>query len=136
MTPPDLWSIVRGVGHSPAGQDVQRIAAEIRERASHAALQYASFNLALRYLRVFERYLPTTIRATIHAKPGQLGVPSLGKVFPWNGIPVATADEPQVSELHVVALSEAGRMHGPLVRKTLPGSSSPFLYTVGRMTQV
>jgi hypothetical protein len=52
------------------------------------AIRYAAFNLASGYTRLLSRFLPSAIRATSHAKPGQVAIPRATGVAPWNGLAV------------------------------------------------
>ena len=72
---------------------------ELDSEARIAALRYAAFNLTLRYYDVVNAMLPGLLRATVHPKAGQIAVPRLGQVSPWNG--VAVARESSVGRLEV-----------------------------------
>lgn len=126
-----LWQIVRGnVRGERLTAAESRVAADIDERSLEAAFEYAAFNLALRYLDAFAKYLPQTVRATIHPKPGQVGVPSLGTVFPWNGVPVLDPTKPLATRVEVMPLVEISRRDYKVSRRTLvgSGSSNAFVY--------
>lgn len=124
-----LWTALKNVGRHDETGDT-RLAHDIEERASVAAVEYASFNLALRYLDVVNRFLPGSVRATIHPKRGQIAAPRLGPsdVFPWNGVPVAGDNRPAPGDLVVDALHNHGRRFGPLVTTADPVTGDPFLY--------
>jgi len=56
--------------------------------ASDAAFRYAAFNIAVRVSRLLTTMLPSHMRATVHPKRGQVAIPRIGDVFPWNGVAV------------------------------------------------
>ncbi len=103
-----------------------------------AAVRYASFLLAMNYLRVIARAYPHAIRATVHRKPApQLPfhlVNSHTTVFPYNGVPVVSARKWQTSgsvreALRIMRFSELltlPNVHAVCVN----GASDPFYYLV------
>jgi hypothetical protein len=60
-------------------------------RLLHASLRYAAINLVLRWLDPIRRAFPEFVRFTMHPKPGQLALPRLGRVHPWNGVAFSAA---------------------------------------------
>lgn len=83
----EIWYAVTNYHPDVAGTN-DPLAIEIRERSREAALYYGAFNLALRWHQIPQCLFPTTLRTTVHPKLGQIAVPSLGPVYPWNGIPI------------------------------------------------
>jgi hypothetical protein len=57
--------------------------------------------------------LPTTVRATMHPKPGQIGLAKFGRVFPWNGIAVRR-NEGLDQEIEICPLDQAMVSFGEL----------------------
>ncbi len=125
-----LWTAVRTVEADHADATSRALHTEVRRRAHTAALDYASFNLALRYHDLIDRFLPGAIRATIHPKPGQIAAPSLGKVFPWNGVPLLTGSVASPDSIQVDALIGHGRRHASLVEHSGAGGRAMY-YSVG-----
>ncbi|MGW3134903.1 L-tyrosine/L-tryptophan isonitrile synthase family protein [Streptomyces sp. NPDC001139] len=83
----------------------------IRACAHDAAVNYAAFNLAVRWQDTLRVIFPQAIRATIHAKPGQVAIPSLGKVAPWNGVALVTSEEAGLHDIEIHPLNDI--MCGP-----------------------
>lgn len=69
--------------NDPASREVFHL---INEKSRKTAIEYASFNLTMKNLSVLETFFPSAIRATVHAKPGQVAIPRVGEVYPWNGV--------------------------------------------------
>lgn len=78
---------------------------ELRSRT----IAYAARNLTLKWFDVIDRMFPTAVRATMHAKPGQLGFPRLGETFPWNGVAVLEADSVDISAFSIYPLDQAAK---------------------------
>jgi len=64
------------------------VADEMWRTATDTAIEYAAFNLASRWTRLLPRFMPAAIRATSHAKAGQVAIPHDTGVAPWNGLAV------------------------------------------------
>ena len=124
LTPEELWQVAKSIPRDGEPAHVKRVRQEVQERSHNAAVRYAAFNLTLRHFDAFNSFLPYTVRATIHPKEGQLAVPSLGNVFPWNGVAVYRSDNNEKS-VEVFSLSD---LRGPHHRLTLPGQAGYFYY--------
>lgn len=121
-----LWEFVKaGAPSSDLSMIGKSILDEINDRAEVAAIEYSSFNLALRYLDGISMFMPGTIRATIHPKKGQLAVPNLGPVFPWNGVGLLSSISGPDS-VSVAPLSDFSKK--ALIRAVAPGTSLPLYY--------
>jgi hypothetical protein len=130
----ELWLIAKAAPTESIASQVGRdISTEVQARALEAALSYAAFNLALRYLDAFQNYLPGTMRATIHPKKGQIAVPSLGTCFPWNGIPVVNGAV-RHDNIDVMPLSETLKRTKKLRRHRAPGIEGCFYYSLDEQT--
>lgn len=125
LTPEELWYVAKAIPRNDEATQVKRVRQEVHERAWQAAIRYAAFNLTLRHFNAFNSVLPSTLRATIHPKESQLAVPSLGNVFPWNGVAVYRGGNNGMS-VEVAALSD---LRGPHHRSALPGQAGYFYYT-------
>jgi len=88
--PAELWSVLTSSQPSAMPHVSERLRTEIVERSRNAAIRYAAFNMAFSHVQLLERFLPGAIRATVHPKPGQVALPRLGDVYPWNGVGVRT----------------------------------------------
>lgn len=128
VSPAELWGIAKSLQGGSLSAEAAAVAREVQERSSAAALEYASCNLALKYLNVFSLLLPNTARATIHAKAGEVAVPSLGRCFPWNGVPTLAASM-HMRTLEVMPLFDAAERSSTLTRFRAPGISGAFFYT-------
>lgn len=78
-------------------------------RMDAVAARYAAVNLALRWHNVVATMMPTAIRGTMHAKPGQVALPRVGSCFPWNGVATFEPDCGDFMKIEVHSLSEAAR---------------------------
>jgi pyoverdine/dityrosine biosynthesis protein Dit1 len=105
--PEVLWNALKRVGRESPKQALD---GELDERAREAALEYASFNLALRYHGLLETFIPHCVRATIHPKNGQVAVPRVGQsdAFPWNSVAIAHGGDPVDGLLRLDALHNYG----------------------------
>lgn len=124
----DLWSITRGGAADSLSDEGKRVHSSVDERALEAALEYASFNLAMRYHDVIGRYLPQTVRATTHPKPGQVAAPSLGRVTPWNGVALERGGAFDHRTLTVLPLYDLTSRY-PQVLERQTGDGGPLYYT-------
>lgn len=124
----ELWWITRGGAATDLSEAGQRAHREIGERAHEAALEYAAFNLTMRHHEILAKYLPRTVRATIHPKAGQVAAPSLGRVFPWNGVAIERGGRFDDRSLSVTPLHDLTARYPRLVEKQY-GDGSPLYYT-------
>lgn len=97
------------------------------------SIRYAAINVVLRALAPIPKLLPDAMRATVHPKPGQIGLPRFGSVSPWNGVALIDSANglPSVEKIQVhptFRLAARGRRYVPLVdaRK----SDTPIGYVV------
>jgi pyoverdine/dityrosine biosynthesis protein Dit1 len=128
LTLPDLWRWLCGApGKDWRGEPAME---HLEARASGAAFEYASFNLALAYSRLLQRHFPTAVRLTSHAKKGQVMAPRLGSVFPWNGVAITTAIEEDTVKASSIQSSE---LFTALGKKLIPvyerNGRFPICYT-------
>ncbi len=89
LTRDDTWTLLTcPVDDIIAGARTDEVRQEIVARST----RYAAMNIALRLLSPVSRLLPGCLRGTMHPKPGQIGLPRMGSVFPWNGVAVTAND--------------------------------------------
>lgn len=100
------------------------------ELATSAAVRYAAINIGLRTSKLLSTMLPLHVRATAHAKLGQVAIPQLGDVFPWNGIGVADRAnfETRLATAEAVPLFELYRQSESPEYFRLDDQLDPFVY--------
>lgn len=86
LTWEETWDILNTDSIDAIKPEHKKIWREVDDIVVDVAYKYASHGLAMRYHDIYKRFLPDSIRATIHPKPRQIAVPKLGDVFPWNGV--------------------------------------------------
>ncbi|MEV8375194.1 L-tyrosine/L-tryptophan isonitrile synthase family protein [Kribbella sp. NPDC056861] len=110
----DWWNVLHSSrDHAGAGQvdlwdEVDRVCRE-------SAIKYAAFNLASKWVDLERHTFPTSIRATIHAKRGQLAVPKIGSEFPWNGTAFINDERVGVRSVSCRPLHELAAQGIPIV---------------------
>lgn len=80
----DWWEIL----HSDRDHIPRRLLAtwnHVERVCSVSAIKYAVFNIASKWTSLERNVFPQSIRATVHAKVGQVAIPKMGTEFPWNG---------------------------------------------------
>jgi hypothetical protein len=92
--------------------------------ALSTAVRYAAFNLAMRRENLLKAFFPNAIRATSHAKPGQVAIPRGPGVAAWNGLGVL--DIKQDGTLYVDAHPLCQIPSARFQRYSILGSSHPF----------
>jgi hypothetical protein len=117
ISPTDQWTVITKP-EPPLDPKLGTIWKGMHDDATKAAVYYASFNLALRFHEVSKRFSPNAIRATVHAKPGQIVAPSLGRVAPWNGIPVLQKDKNGRISIECIELYKAAQ-RGPIEKVSI-----------------
>lgn len=98
ITPDEIWAalacdareLLDTANHGELGGMVVR-----------ASLRYAAINVAIRFLEPVSTLLPDALRATVHPKPAQLGLPRYGSVSPWNGVAVVSGDYRPMTTKHI-----------------------------------
>lgn len=116
----ELWDVLSGRGrHALKG--------EVYEQARETAFRYAACNIALSLSKVIETEFPLGIRATSHAKRGQVAIPRLGHVAPWNGVAARPVGSHTWSDLECMRLHRVWRSR-PEKAVHLIGSAVPFFY--------
>lgn len=115
----DIWFVLNNEPSELSKQSEKDIYSEILEPSRQAAFKYAAYNLTMKYLGSTLRLLPSTIRATVHAKNGQVAIPLLGETYPWNGTAVLTD----------IAAGPSSVESRPLYKiVTIPNSSPAYLH--------
>jgi len=124
----DLWTIFNTELINDVSLPLRSTWQEIDALSVEAAYNYAAFNLALRYHSVFERLLPNSLRTTIHPKPGQLAVPRIGDVFPWNGVGVVRDLTFGPTSVETWPLYRLIRQYPDAIPHRLHGEGPPLYY--------
>jgi pyoverdine/dityrosine biosynthesis protein Dit1 len=119
-----LWRAVAGRARSR-----NPLVVELNEHAREAAFRYAASNLALRFSRAIELQFPRSLRATTHAKDGQIALPRTGVVRPWNGVATVTNFELGVESAKTCRLHDAWRKKVRTIY-CLEETDTPFFYDV------
>jgi hypothetical protein len=124
----EIWQAVTSIGgDSPRGSSA--LTREIYERGRKAALYYSAYNLALRWHGIPQRVFPSALRATVHPKAGQVAVPSLGPVYPWNGIPIVLKGSFRANDLVVFPWCDWRRNRKRLLGHAEAANLAPLYYT-------
>ncbi len=84
-----LWKVLRAPLRKGTETAVEQAA---YESALETAINYSSFNLAMRWTNLIRQFFPWGLRATSHPKRGQVAIPRIGSVSPWNGVSQAILD--------------------------------------------
>ena len=93
-----------------------------------AALEYAATNVSLRMYQVVSRVFQDHFRATIHPKPGQIGVPRSGSTVAWNGIGVWNPAQAFPEGIQARMFGELGRDDMRWATGYMPGDEFPSYY--------
>lgn len=118
--PRELWAVLKGRGHEP-------LASELYEQSRETAFRYAACNIGLGLANVIDTQFPFALRATSHAKPGQVALPRLGHVAPWNGVAARRFDGRGWGDLECMRVHRVWRRR-PIRAICLGGSRIPFYY--------
>jgi L-tyrosine isonitrile synthase len=94
-----------------------------------AASSYAAVNLALKYFDLVNLVFPGAFRATVHPKPGQLAVPIVGGVYPWNGVGMSMTSQLSARSVETHPLHALPSQSFRLVRLDMTGE--PLLFEGG-----
>ena len=86
----DLWSVMNSETGEDLPANLRKVWNDITEFVAIHAIDYAAFNLTMKYYEVYRNLLPKSIRATVHPKKDQVAIPNSGEVYPWNGVAVRT----------------------------------------------
>ena len=119
--------IIYGDGKSP-DPAIHRLERQLTARASSAAAAYAATNVALRRHGVVQRVFENARRATIHPKPGQIGVPRNGTVYPWNGVGVFDPGGRFPDIIKARPLGELDGLASEWIAGFVPGDEYPSYY--------
>ena len=86
-----LW---RAMNHKCVRLDgaTTELRGELRIRSWRVGVKYAALSISLGVTKFWETMFPTSIRMTVHAKPGQAVVPKLGRGDPWNAVGIIDDD--------------------------------------------
>uniref|UniRef100_A0AAU3HWX8 Isocyanide synthase family protein n=1 Tax=Streptomyces sp. NBC_01393 TaxID=2903851 RepID=A0AAU3HWX8_9ACTN len=118
----DIWNALRGQKRSP-------LYSELYEQSRETTLRYMACNIALRLSRAIECQFPFALRATSHAKKGQVAIPRLGHVAPWNGVAVLRRRGRGWADLESMRMYRAWQ-EGANVRAHLEGNEGAFFYEI------
>ena len=125
----DLWLIMNSDSRDDLPLQLQRLWDDVTNVVTGAAIEYAAFNLTMKFHDVFAQLLPMPFRATIHPKKGQIAVPHFGEVYPWNGVPLRHSEGANARFESLPLYSLLKRSANPVVY-TLEGSEVPFFYEI------
>lgn len=123
------WDVLQALDPADVDLSARDVALEVHNLATTAAFDYAAFNLALRFHNAISRILPSTVRATVHPKPGQVAVPKLGSEYPWNGMALIRGDSVSVDSVEVAPLYSLGSEGTTVVRHNSGDGAPFFCYT-------
>jgi pyoverdine/dityrosine biosynthesis protein Dit1 len=121
------WLLLDSDESTARGQSWEELWKLFDNLARDAALAYASFNLTIRFHKLFESLFPQSIRATTHAKKGQIAVPELGEVTPWNGVAFVRGSELSATSVVVEPLYRLAR-YGSISSKAIRSGEPPLYY--------
>ena len=121
------WLLLNSDGSTARGKSWEKLWRLFDDLAREAALAYASFNLAIRCHKLFESLFPQSVRATTHAKKGQIAVPALGDVTPWNGVAFVRGSELSATSVAVEPLYRLAR-YGSITPKVIRSGEPPLYY--------
>jgi pyoverdine/dityrosine biosynthesis protein Dit1 len=122
----DLWEVLNSE-QPPQESRLAELYKEVNRQARQIAIKYASFNLSMKYLGLMNKFFPFAIRATVHPKQGQVAIPQLGEIYPWNGTVLLRRNVKTVGSIESMPLYKILRK-ADLSPKFLPGSNAPFYY--------
>lgn len=126
----ELWNAIHQTDNKEKRRSshLTKIYEVIGETAKKAAVDYLAFNLSMKYLDLLAKFFPHSLRATVHPKYGQIPLPRIGEVYPWNGVPLVIGDEQNIREIKVLELYKINTKEFAETR--LLGSTEAFYYTV------
>ncbi len=121
----DWWQVIHSSQLDELDSSMVALWREVDDLATDTAVEYAAFNLCIRYLSVIDRILPGTLRATVHPKPNQIAVPSLGREFPWNAMAVVKGPGVTIDSLESMPLHRLGPIDAQVTRHN-SANGAPF----------
>jgi hypothetical protein len=127
----ELWSLMNADTSAEVPPPLRAAWKEVDSVVSQSALEYAAFNLAVRYHDLYRKFLPGALRATVHAKESEVAVPRLGDVYPWNGVAVRIQQGASY-RFETWPLYSVLKQSANIVAYTIPGDAGPFFYDVNR----
>ncbi len=125
----ETWQLLN---HQPA-PDFRRngnVWTEFHTAATEAAYKYAAINLAIRYCDLFNLFFPNGLRATTHPKAGQVAIPTLGSVMPWNGVAVVRDRIETINSVRTEPLYKICSGSGAITAHCISDSNNVFYYGV------
>jgi len=125
----DHWLILNAESKEDIRSDLKEIWETVDEITVEASFKYVAFNLAIRFLEIYQKLLPYSLRATIHSKKGQIAVPCLGSVYPWNGVGVLSSDNGNII-IKTMPLHSLVKKNTNVVECHLENKNSPFFYKI------
>lgn len=129
-SPEEIWNAVTCFSSQSPTTKNNKLCEIIYERGRKAAIYYAAYNLALRWLSIPNCIFPESIRATVHPKKNQVAVPSLGPVYPWNGIPIVHNMTYRANDVSTTTWCEIRKNGRELLGHSERPNSPPLFYTI------
>ena len=126
----DIWGLLRAETAADLRRELRETWRMFDAAARSSALDYAGFNIALRYHDVYSKAFPLAMRATTHPKASQVSVPQLGPVSPWNGVGVVTRLPRGTLSIQCMELYRLQGEQEEVVRCFLAGTEDPFYYEI------
>lgn len=124
----DLWTVVNTERIDDVPARLKDAWYALDRLSMDAAYDYSAFNLAMRYHAVFDRVLPRSLRATIHPKAGQIAIPRIGEVFPWNGVGVLRDERMGPTSVETWPLYKLIKEFPDAIPHRLHGQGAPLYY--------
>jgi len=122
-----LWAVLNSEEECQVPEQWRSIWKEFDDLAAKAALAYAACNICIRLYDLYRILFPSSVRATTHAKPGQVAIPMFGSAAPWNGVGIIGRGDISANAITVEPLYRASR-HSILRPKLLGSGQHPIGY--------
>ncbi|MCI0558564.1 MAG: isocyanide synthase family protein [Nitrososphaera sp.] len=122
-----IWKLLQcSCSRDQVGTELATIAGEMWHVALETAVAYAAFNLSMRRTNLLKAFFPDAIRATSHAKDGQVAIPREFGVSAWNGVGVLDLGSDQCYYVSARPLCQVGPTK--VKRFSLHAGLYPFLF--------
>ena len=109
---------------------VKKLSGLLREDGIRSAIDYLSYNLAMKWLDVLPNFFPHAFRATVHPKSNQIVLPQISDSYPWNGTALVQGDVLDIKSIQIEDYCKIMNRNVMVTEMRLHGNSPPFFYQI------
>lgn len=128
----EIWNILK-LDRNKINIDYKDKWDDFHKEAIHAALEYASINLLLKWTNLINEFFPEAIRGTVHPKHNQFALSNSRSSFPWNGVAVSDKWPKNIDDIYTLPFFKLNSLK-KINKVVLKNNKLPLFFTESENT--